>query len=116
MGEAMAEQFMMLFWILGSVLHIIVHIIAGISFLGVIYFAYLLYKETDKGWYWISLFLSALSFASAEWFTIIFPMGRRDFPISQTLSDLANISGAILFAVSCYGLYKTMHYIRKRVE
>lgn len=93
----------------------ILHIIAAASVLVAVYFAYKLYKETDRAWYWLSLLLSAFFFALAQWINIVFPGGPR-FALLGILSESGDIVATLLLAVSCYGIYKTMKDIRKRVE
>jgi hypothetical protein len=77
--------------------------------------AFRLYLETDRKWYWLALFLSALSFGVSQWLDILMPMSRQ-FPVFGPLRDASDIVGGILFAASCYGMYKTMKLIREKVE
>lgn len=93
----------------------LLHIIAAASVLIAVYFAYKLYKETDRAWYWLSLLASAFLFALAQWITIAFPGGPR-FALLGILSESSDIAATLLLAVSCYGIYSTMKDIRKRVE
>ncbi len=93
----------------------LLHILAAASVVVAVYFAYKLYKETDRAWYWLSLLLSAFLFALAQWITIVFPGGPR-FALLGILSESGDIIATLLLAVSCYGIYKTMKDIRKRVE
>ncbi len=94
----------------------VLHIIAAIGFLAAIYFAVKLYSETDKSWYWIALVLSAVFFALYQWATILFPLSIENFESLAILQETSGIAAGLLFAVSCYGIYKTMMGIRKRVE
>jgi uncharacterized membrane-anchored protein len=92
-------------------------VMAGLSFLLTVAFVVQLYRETDKGWYWLTLVLSVLLLAVSSWLTVFFPLERRcGLPFVNLLSDIGEIGGALLLAVSFYGMYKTMHDIRKRVE
>ena len=91
------------------------HIIAAATVLGAVYFAIKLYMETDKGWYWFTLLLSAFFTALSQWSMIIIPP-MRGFEIIPLLRESMDIAATILFAVSCYGIYKTMKDIRRRVE
>jgi hypothetical protein len=91
------------------------HIVAAASVVIAVYFAYKLYRETDRAWYWLSLLMSAFFFALAQWIQIIFPGGPR-FAVLGILSESSGIIATLLFAISCYGIYKTMKDIRKRVE
>lgn len=92
------------------------HILSAIGFLGAIFFAIKLYSETDKSWYWIALVLSAFFFALSQWATILFPLSIENFESLAVLQETSEIAASLLFAVSCYGIYKTMIGIRKRVE
>jgi hypothetical protein len=93
----------------------LLHIAAAASVVVAVFFAYKLYKETDRAWYWLSLLLSAFFFALAQWIKIAFPGGPR-FAVLGILSESGDIVATLLLAVSCYGIYKTMKDIRKRVE
>jgi hypothetical protein len=94
----------------------VLHLAAGLGFLAAVAFALKLYVETDKGWYWLSLVLSAAFFALAHWSSIIFPISLENFELLAIIQEASEIVAAILFSVSCYGIYKTMKEIRKRVE
>ncbi|MFA5105462.1 MAG: hypothetical protein WC506_00720 [Candidatus Micrarchaeia archaeon] len=90
-------------------------IITAIGVVAAVYFAYKLYRETDKGWYWAGLFFSAFFFAVSQWIFVLDPVfGFRG--ISLALRDSSELLAIFLFAISCYGIYSTMHKIRKRVE
>lgn len=91
------------------------HIIAGVCAAGAVILAYKLYTETDKGWYWLSLFLSAIFMALPQWILFILPH-IIGFEFLNSVGEMFSIIGTLLFAVSCYGIYKTMMDIRKRVE
>ena len=102
-------------------------IAAALGVVAAVFFAFKLYRETDKGWYWACLVLSALCFALSQWFFLVsplvfphggevFPHGREVFPVLSLVRDAIDIAGSVFFAVACYGMYKTMHKIRKRVE
>ncbi len=97
------------------VLVLVLRLVASISVLGALVLAIKLYLETDKGWYWFSLILSALFFAISQWLLILVPM-MRGFEVFASLQEISDILSAIFFAASCYGIYKTMKDIRKRVE
>ncbi len=96
-------------------LFMIFRAITAIVVVSAVYFAYKLYKETDKKWYWAGLFFSAIFFAIAQWLFVIGPFVeiRGFLPIMR---DTIEILAIFLFAISCYGIYSTMHKIRKRVE
>ena len=94
----------------------LMRIMAALSFVGAVALVVKLYLETDKGWYWLCLVLSILSFAVSQWLGLLFPLGGRGFPLLPALSEGSTIVGSILLMVSFYGMYKTMHNIRKRVE
>lgn len=93
-------------------------IAAATAVLLAVFFAFKLYRETDKGWYWGTLVLSALFFALAQWLFIFLPFTHgRGGPLDlNLLRDASEILASLLFAVSCYGMWRTMHIIRKRVE
>ena len=107
---------------------IIVPLIRAATALGVVFavfFAFRLYKETDKGWYWGALVLSAFFMALSQWIFILvpffqspqfFPEHREIFAYLNIVKDSGEILSSVLFAIACYGMYKTMHKIRKRVE
>ncbi len=97
------------------ILILLLRFAASISVLGAIVLAIKLYLETDKGWYWFSLILSAFFFAISQWLMILVPM-RHGFEVFASLQEISDILAAIFFAASCYGIYKTMKEIRKRVE
>jgi hypothetical protein len=97
------------------ILILVLRLVASISVLGALVLAIKLYLETDKGWYWFSLILSAFFFAISQWLLILVPM-RHGFEIFGSLQEVSDILAAIFFAASCYGIYKTMKEIRKRVE
>jgi len=94
----------------------LLHILAGIGFLSAFVFSVKLYFETDKKWYWLSLVLSAISFSVSEWATIIFPVSIENFEILALVQEISAVAAGLLFSVSCYGIFKTMKDIRKRVE
>lgn len=102
----------------------LMRIAAALSVVVALLFAFKLYRETDKGWYWGCLVLSAFFFALSQWMFIFFPlvprpgpgMGRGGFELISILRDASEIGASLLFAIACYGMYKTMHKIRKRVE
>ena len=77
-----------------------------------------LYLETDRGWYWLCLVLAIFLMALSQWLTFILPpLGIRDLRfLGMLLSELSQIAGSVLLAVSFYGMYSTMKNIRKRVE
>ena len=96
---------------------------AAAGVLAAVFFSFKLYRETDKGWYWGTLVLSAFFFALSQWMFILAPFTRArgqgpgpGFGELLLLRDMLEILAPALFAVSCYGIYKTMHAIRKRVE
>jgi len=91
------------------------HIAAGICAAGAVILAYKLYSETDKGWYWLSLFLSALFMALPQLILFLVPR-MRGYEFLGPIGEMLSIIGTLLFALSCYGIYKTMKEIRKRVE
>ncbi|VVB99836.1 Uncharacterised protein [uncultured archaeon] len=94
------------------------HVLAALSFVLAVYFAFKLYQETDKGWYWLTLVLSALLFAVPQLLTFILPvLAPPRFAIPPPIIDEAiSIAAGLLFALSCYGMYSAMVRIRKRVE
>jgi hypothetical protein len=79
-----------------------------------VYLAFKLYLETDKAWYWLSMFLSAVFFAISQWIIVLGPF-VRDFAVLGILRESLEIAAVLLFAVSCYGMYKGMKEIRKMV-
>ncbi len=109
-----------------SLLFPILRIAAALSVVVAVFIAFKLYRETDRGWYWACLVLSALFFALSQWMFIFFPLvprfgpgmrpGPGGFEGISVLRDASEIAASVLFAVACYGMYKTMHKIRKRVE
>ncbi len=92
----------------------VLHLIAALSALGALYLAFKLFRETDKGWYWLSLLLSAFFFALAQWIFVLFPLIPFP-PLLGTLRDISELAAILLFAISCYGIYKGMMEIRKMV-
>ena len=94
----------------------ILHLAVGLGFLAALVFAIKLYLETDKGWYWLSLVLSAFFFAVSLWSTILFPISIQNFEALSLLQETSQFAAGLLFCVSCFGIYKTMIEIRKRVE
>lgn len=94
------------------------HVIAALSFLLAVFFAVRLYRETDRGWYWLSLVLSAIVFAIPQWMKFVFPpiFPRGFMPLNPVIEEASGILGSLLFTLSCWGMYKTMKHIRKRVE
>jgi hypothetical protein len=117
-GEAMVGEFgpmfgqpdIILIGIFGAL-----HILAAASVVVAVFFAFKLYRETDGAWYWLSLLLSAFFFALGQVINIVPPVGPR-FALAGILNEGSNIIGTLLLAVSCYGIYRTMKDIRKRVE
>jgi len=94
----------------------ILHLLAALSFVLAVFFAIRLYQETDKGWYWFTLVISAIFIALPQWLTFVFPRaGFRPDPLSPLISEVSGIFSGLLFALSCYGMYSTMKKIRKRV-
>ncbi len=94
----------------------LLHIAVGIGFLAAVALSVKLYLETDRKWYWLSLVLSASFFALSLWSTLIFPLSIENFESLSLLQETSELAAGILFSVSCYGIYKTMIDIRKRVE
>ncbi|MFN7991834.1 MAG: hypothetical protein U0R44_06800 [Candidatus Micrarchaeia archaeon] len=94
----------------------ILHVAVGVGFLAAAAFAVKLYLETDRNWYWLSLVLSAFFFALSQWSTIVFPLSIENFEALSLLQETSELAAGLLFAVSCFGIYKTMIEIRKRVE
>ncbi|VVC01451.1 Uncharacterised protein [uncultured archaeon] len=92
------------------------HVIGALCFLLVVFFAIKLYGETDKGWYWLALVLSAVIFAFPQWLSLTFPPGPGAYFSLSMIREATDITGSVLFAVACYGMYRTMKRIRKRVE
>lgn len=92
------------------------HILASIGLLIALFFAIKLYRETDKTWYWVTLVLAVFFFALSDWSTILFPISIPNLEILAFLQESSEILASIFFAISCYGIYKTMIDIRKRVE
>ncbi len=93
----------------------LLRVISAASVLGAIYFAVKLYRETDRGWYWLSLTLSAMFFGLSQWLILLMPL-RHGLELFASLQETSDILAALFFAASCYGIYKTMKDIRKRVE
>ena len=93
----------------------IFRIAAALGVAAAVFFAFRLYRETDKGWYWGALVLSAFFMALSKWLFILIPLIRNP-GVLGILCDAGEILASVLFAVSCYGMYRTMHVIRKRVE
>jgi hypothetical protein len=94
----------------------LLHIAAGFGFLIAFVFAIKLFLETDRGWYWISLVASAFFFGLSQWATILFPMSVENFELLAVVQETSELIAGLLFAISCFGIYKTMKDIRKRVE
>lgn len=98
-----------------EVAFVLMRVVAAVSAAGAVIFAFKLYNETDRGWYWLTLFLSILLVSLSQWLVILIPR-VHGLEVFGLIRDLADIAGIFLFAVSCYGIYKTMKDIRKRVE
>ncbi len=92
----------------------VLHLITAIGVIGAVILAFKLYNETDKAWYWLSLFLSAVFFALAQWIIVLTPL-VQSFAIIGVLREFSEVLAVMLFAVSCYGIYKGMLEIRKMV-
>ncbi len=92
------------------------HVLAAFSMLATLALVIKLYLETDKGWYWLCLVLSILLIAISQCVDLLFPPGLRGFMIIGLLSEICQIAGGLLLAVSFYGMYRTMKSIRKRIE
>ena len=92
----------------------LLHIFAALTVIVALMLAFKLYLETDKGWYWLSLFLSTLFFAVSQWTAIAFPF-VQSFAVIGILRQASEILATILLAVSCYGMYSAMKEIRKMV-
>ena len=75
-------------------------IIAAASVVGAFVVAYRLYSETDRGWYWLSLLLSAFFMAFSQWIPILFPL-IQSFELLGILRDISGIAATLLFAFSC---------------
>jgi len=94
----------------------LLHLFAALSFVLAVFFAVKLYRETDRGWYWFTLLLSAVFIALPQWLIFVIPRaGFRPDPIFPIISEASGILTGLLFALSCYGMYSTMKRIRKRV-
>jgi hypothetical protein len=94
----------------------VLHLAVGLGFLAALVFAIKLYLETDRGWYWLTLVLSAFFFSVSLWSTILFPLSIENFELLSLLQETSQLAAGLLFCVSCFGIYKTMIEIRKRVE
>ena len=90
-------------------------IAAAIGVVAAVFFAFKLYRETDKVWYWGALLLSASFMALGQWLFILMPL-VHNFPVLNIFQDVSNILASAFFAIACYGMYSAMHKIRKRVE
>ncbi len=90
--------------------------ITALGYLAAIYFALKLFEETDKGWYWLSLVLSAFFFALSQWTVLLFPFSLLDGVTVAFIQEFSKFAAGIFFALACYGMYSTMVEIRKRVE
>src|SRR5512147_1023332 len=78
----------------------LVHILAGIGFLAAVIFAFKLYRETDRGWYWLSLVVSAFFFALSQWSTIIFPVSIQNFELLALVQETSEVIAGVSFAIS----------------
>ncbi len=94
----------------------ILQLITAIGYLFAIYFAIKLYNETDKGWYWLSLVLSAFFFSLSQWSLYLFPYSKIGLEVMVFIQEFSKLVAGIFFALSCYGIYTAMLEIRKRVE
>ncbi len=92
------------------------HLIASLGAIAAFVVAFRMYKETDKGWYWLSMLLSSFFLALSQILFILFPLGAADFRTIALVEEISTIVAVVLFAASCYGIYKTMKSIRKRIE
>jgi len=93
----------------------LLHLAAAFSFVCAVVLVIALYRETDKGWYWLGLVLSIILIAFSQWLMVVFPHGIGG-PFLPVLSEASAILGSLLLTVSFYGMYKTMRDIRKRME
>jgi hypothetical protein len=93
----------------------ILHVVSAVSVVCALVLAIKLFMETDKVWYWFSLLLSALFFALSEWIIVLMPV-LRSFDLIVSMQEMCDILAILFFAASCYGIYRTMKDIRKRVE
>ncbi len=91
-------------------------IVAGGAFLVSLVFAIKLYLETDRGWYWLCLVLSAFFFLLSQLSSQIFPLTIQQFAFLAFVQESSKIVAGFFFAVSAYGIYKTMKKIREKVE
>ncbi len=89
-------------------------IAAAIGVVAALFFAFKLYMETDKVWYWGALVLSASFMALSQWLFIL--PSPREFGFLMVLRDVGEILAPAFFAIACYGMYSAMHRIRKRVQ
>jgi len=96
-------------------LFFLIQVVSAISTLVALVFAFKLYRETDRGWYWFALLLSAIFFAVSGWIGLLAPILRR-FEVIMLVRDISEIFGGLLFGLACYGIYKTMMEVRKRME
>lgn len=94
----------------------VLHLAVGAGFLAALVIAIKLYLETDRGWYWLCLVLSAFFFSVSLWSTIIFPLSIDNFELLSLLQETSQLAAGLLLTISCFGIYKTMIEIRKRVE
>lgn len=95
----------------------VLHVIAALSFLLAVFFAIRLYNETDKGWYWLSLVLSAMFFAVPQVLRFILPpVVGFNFRLMPVVEEASGIIASLFFTLSCYGMYATMKHIRNRLE
>ncbi len=98
-----------------ALVFLLVRVAAALGVAAAVYFAFKLYRETDKRWYWGSLVLSAFFLALSQWLFIVIPR-VHGFERLDVLRDISEVLSSVLFAVACYGMYSAMHKIRKRVE
>jgi hypothetical protein len=93
---------------------LVFRIATALGVVAAVFFAFKLYLETDKKWYWGALVLSAFFLALSQWSFILLPFVSHW--MLGPVRDTSDVLASVLFAVACYGMYSTMHKIRKRVE
>jgi len=98
-----------------ALVFLLIRIGAAVGVVAAVWFAFKLYRETDKGWYWGCLVLSAFFLAVSQWLFIGIPR-MHGLEWLSVLRDVSEVLSSLLFAVACYGMYSAMHKIRKRVE
>ena len=94
----------------------ILAIVASITFLIAVYFAYKLSKETKHEKYWVVLAIGFLIFAIHHWIMVPGILGKFNENLIEIIEHSSSIIAALLIAYATYGLYNSMKIIKKKIQ